>query len=314
MVKHEPSIAVVGHLVADEIIRPGGEKVSALGGISYNLATLLAVMKSGKILPVCEIGRDIEPEFNKAFGSSELVDSSGVKVVSEPNVVNRLEYDNSGNRTEWNSRIPDRLSLENIRGRPDAVLMNFISGDDLAIEDLTRFRGRFNGLIYLDYHSLALGRDDQGKRFYRKHPDWEKYVAGADIVQMNSMELATIAGKNANDAEKVGENCKMVHDTGPKICVVTLGKDGLVLSLDSGKTTYFIPSIPVPLEVDPTGCGDTFASVFLYSYLLAGNVLKAAKRANKYAAAKATFAGIDGFDSISEIADRLGPSPEPVKI
>ena len=76
----KPSIAVVGHLVDDEIIRPGGEKISALGGISYNLAALLSVMKKAKILPVCEIGQDIQAKFNKTFGENEIVDSSGVKI------------------------------------------------------------------------------------------------------------------------------------------------------------------------------------------------------------------------------------------
>lgn len=308
------SIAVVGHLVDDEIIRPGGAKISALGGISYNLAALLSIMKKAIIFPVCEIGQDIQAKFNKEFGENEIVDSSGVKILSRPNVVNRLVYDHSGNREEWNSRIPDRLSLVSLSDDIDALLLNFISGDDVGIEELSRFKERSNALIYCDYHSLALGRDDQGKRFYRKHPEWEQYLAQVDIAQMNSKELATITGNESDRAAEIAAGCMMIHRAGPKTVVVTMGRKGAVISLDNGRLKYFLPPIPISQEIDPTGCGDTFASVFLYNYLLTQDPLKSAKIAAGFAAAKATFSGIDGFNRIDDTVRDLKPGSEPIEI
>lgn len=309
-----PRIAVAGHLVADEIIYSGGERIYAPGGISYNLAGLISVMESGRVIPICEIGEDMEEQFRKYFGNRAIIDSSAVRHTSLPNVVNRLAYGENGDRQEWNSRIPERLSLEDIGDDVHAVLMNFISGDDFGMDDLARFRERYGGVVFCDYHSLALGRDDQGKRFYRKHPEWEKYLAQADIVQMNIAELATISGAEGLSFGNIIAVCAMIHGLRPDTCIITLGRNGAVLSLERGKEVYHLPPIVVPNETDPTGCGDTLAAVFLYSYLTAGNPLKAAMTANRYAAAKATFGGLDGFERMTAILAEIGPGPEPVKI
>ncbi len=310
----KPEIAVAGHLVADEIIYSGGEKISALGGIAYNLAALLSVMESGKIIPICEIGFDIEDLFEEYFGKHDIVDSSAVSKTSQPNVVNRLVYDSGSNREEWNSRIPERLSLDDIGDNVDAVLLNFISGDDFGVDELARFRERYEGVIFCDYHSLALGRDSEGKRYYRKHPEWDKYLSRADIVQMNIAELATISGVEGLSFGNIIAVCGMIHSLRPDLCIITLGRNGTVLSVDKGNEVYHLPPIMVQNEIDPTGCGDTLAAVFLYNYLLSGDPLQSAISANRYAAAKVTFGGLDDFKRINAILESIGHGAEPVKI
>ena len=106
----------------------------------------------------------------------------------------------------------------------------------------------------------------------------------------------------------------MIHGLRPDICIITLGRNGLVLSMEKGKTAYHVPPIAVHNEVDPTGCGDTFAAVFLYNYLLSSNPLQSAIFANRYAAAKVTFSGLEGFGDMNEILENIGPGAEPVKI
>lgn len=305
---------VAGHLVADEIMYAGGSRVSALGGISYNLMALLSIMKTGKIMPVCEIGLDKEDLFEEYFGKHDIVDSSAVRKTPLPNVVNRLVYSSDGNREEWNSRIPGRLSLEIISSDVDAALMNFISGDDMSVEELTEFRKRFEGIIFCDYHSLALGRDSEGKRYYRKHPDWDKYLSQADIVQMNIAELATISGVKGLSFGNIIAVCGMIHNLHPDICIITLGRNGLVLSIEKGNQVYHIPPVTVHNDIDPTGCGDTLAAVFLYNYLLSCDPLQSAMSANRYAAAKVTFGGLGGFKGMNTILESIGRGAEPVKI
>jgi adenosine kinase len=310
----EPRIAVVGHLVADEIIYAGGDKTLAPGGISYNLAALISVMDRGRIIPVCEVGSDYEETYSAYFGGNGLIDSSFIRKIDLPNVVNRLVYDGEGGREEWNSRIPERLSLADIDRGIDAALINFISGDDLSAEELSDFRNRYEGVIFCDYHSLALGRDPAGKRFYRKHPGWEKYLSAADIAQMNIAELTTLCDLSSLNFGDIMSACRAIHSLRAGMVIITLGKNGAVLSLEAGKSAYHLPSLPVDNEIDPTGCGDTFAAVFLYYYLITGNPLKSAAIANRYAAAKAAFAGIDGFRSLDSVLRSLGPEMEPVKI
>lgn len=300
--------------MADEIFYHNGEKVSAPGGISYNLATLLAIMKEGKIIPVCETGFDMVDRFEKYFGKHDIVDRSAIKETSLPNVVNRLVYDSDGSREEWNSRIPDHLSLDDIAEDVDAILINFISGDDLTVEDIRKFRERSDCPALCDYHSLALGRDGEGKRFFRKHQDWELYLAQMDIVQMNIAELATISGVEGLSFGNIIAVCGLIHNLGPEICIITLGRNGLVLSMERGNGVYHIPPVTVSDEVDPTGCGDTLAAVFLHSYLISGDPLQSAVSGNRYAAAKATFSGLDGYKEIDVIMERIGPGAEPVRI
>jgi len=278
-----PRIAVVGHLVADEIYYHDGEKISAPGGISYNLAALLSIMKEGKIIPLCETGFDMVDLFEEYFGKHEIVDKSAVRETTLPNVVNRLVYDSDGGREEWNSRIPDRLSLDDIAEGVDAVLMNFISGEDLSVEDIQKFRERSDCPLFCDYHSLALGRDGEGKRFFRKHPDWERYLAQMDIVQMNIAELATISGVEGLSFGNIIAVCSIIHNLGPEICIITLGRNGLVMSMERGSSVYHIPPVAVTDAVDPTGCGDTLAAVFLHNYLLSGDPLQSAVSGNRYA-------------------------------
>ena len=310
----EPKIAVAGHLVADEIVYSDGEKISAPGGISYNLAALLSIMKSGKIISICEIGSDKDDLYEEYFGKHDIVDSSAVRRTALPNVVNRLVYNSDGNREEWNSRVPERLSLDNIGNDVDAVLVNFISGDDFGADELIEFRDRFSGLIFCDYHSLALGRDNDGKRFFRKHPEWERYLSQADIVQMNIAEFATISGIERLSFGNIIAACSLIHGLRPDICIITLGRNGAVLSMERGKTVYHLPPIAVPNEIDPTGCGDTMAAVFLYNYLLSSDPLQSASIASRYAAAKVTFAGLNGFKRIDSILDSVGTGAAPVKI
>ncbi len=309
-----PRIAVTGHLVCDEIAFPDGGTTTALGGISYNIASLIAVMGGSRLLTVCEIGSDIKDLVFKTFGSRDVFDKSMIRITSLPNVVNRLVYDKEGNRDEWNSRRPQPLSLDGITDDIDAMLLNFISGDDVTLDELRRFRRRFGGIIYCDFHSLALGRERNGKRNYRKHPDWNKYLSCVDMVQMNIAEFATIVGQEPGGESRIAGDCRILHEAGPETVLITMGKKGALLSILSGRSAYYLPALKIPLEVDTTGCGDTMAAVMLYHYVMSGDLLQSAAKANRYAAAKATFTGLDGYERMDEILDEIAEIVEPIRL
>ncbi|MEE9554336.1 MAG: carbohydrate kinase family protein [candidate division Zixibacteria bacterium] len=307
-----PRIAVAGHLVYDEIVFPNGTATSAFGGITYNLAAMCAIMTEGRLFPVCEIGSDRREAFDKYFGNLKILDDSFVKHTDKPTVVNRLVYDRSGERKEWNSRIPGHLSLEILPDLADCALLNFISGDDFNPDDLNRFRDSFDGIIYMDYHSLSLGRSPDGSRFFRKHPQWRDYVAVADILQLNLTEISTIHNTRGSDPKSVAESCEGIHDSGPDTIIVTMGENGIVVSANSGGDRFHIPAVRIENEVDATGCGDTLAAVTLYHYLKTDDILKSLKAGSLWAAAKATFSGLDGFADIEKIASRIESNIDPI--
>lgn len=309
-----PGLAVVGHLVYDRIVFPGGGTTEALGGISYNIAALTSMMAGGRLLPVCEIGEGIRGIFLEAFGPYQVLDTSAVKYTTLPNVVNTLVYDQSGERQEWNSRKPGPLSLKDIPGDMDAVLFNFISGDDVALDELGAFRRGFGGIAYCDFHSLALGRGRGGKRFFRRHPRWNEYLSPMDVVQMNLAEFATIAGPVEKVVSEIVSRLAMIHEAGPEIIVITMGSEGFLLSVGSGENVYHMPAVEISGEVDSTGCGDALAAAMMYYYTISGDILQAAVKANLRAAAKAMFTGIEGFKEMERIISTLGPPAEPLRV
>lgn len=301
-----PAIAIAGHLVYDEIVFSDGGGSNSFGGISYNLAALCAAMKGGSLIPVCQIGSDKRKLFDQVFGYSAVLDSSLISGTDFPNVVNRLVYDRDGHRKEWNSRKPGPLSLDGIPSSMDALLMNFISGDDVTPGDLNRFRSRFAGIIYMDYHSLALGRLPDGGREYRHNPLWKEYVSSADILQLNGAELSTITGDSHREPSAVVSGCRLLHQCGPKDIIITLGKEGIIVSSDDGDKAFLVHPVKIDREVDTTGCGDTVAAVALFNYLISKDIVSSAVEASRWAAAKATFSGIEGFGEIERILNDLG--------
>jgi hypothetical protein len=301
-----PAIAVVGHLVKDEIVTTDGRAIISLGGTAYNLAALAAVQKTGIIYPLCRIGNDIDDLARELFAISPLIDPMNVSLTRRPNVVNRLVYCPDGSRKEWNSGRQTPLRLVASLHKCDAVLLNFISGRDLKLGELLSFRKRFRRLIYCDFHSLSLGYGPKRLRFPRYHPRWRDYLSAADIIQMNITELSTIARKPLTDRRAIFEACGLLHQAGPKIAVITADRDGAMISIARQERFYHVPANTKGKEIDFTGCGDTLSAIFLHSYLHSGDPVGSLEIANGYAAAKATFSGIAGFDRIDSIISEIG--------
>jgi sugar/nucleoside kinase (ribokinase family) len=307
-----PTIAVVGHLVKDEIITAGGEIKTALGGIAYNLATLGAIIKRGRILPVCRIGNDFKELANSLVGST-IFDMAMVRFMGRPNVVNRLIYKSDGSRDEWNSRRAAPLDISGLEKRADAVFLNFISGKDVKLSDLKKFRAKYRGLIYCDFHSLSLGFDKNHKRYHRRHPYWREYLSACDIVQMNILELASIYGRKLEDQKAIKEAGEMLLEAGPGVVIITAGRRGVYLLTKGSDEYYFVPPVKIGPEIDPTGCGDVLGIAFFLNFLEKGNLVQSLEIANRLAAAKATFSGLGDFARIEDIASNLGPAPKACK-
>jgi hypothetical protein len=302
-----PAIAVIGHLVKDEIVTIDGKSRISLGGTAYNLAALSAIQETGKIYPVCRIGLDIKKMTDHLFGLSIKFDLSGVCYARRPNAVHRLTYRLDGSRDEWNSGKQMPLSMDSVLDKCDAVMLNFISGNDVRLNDLFEFRKRYYGLIYCDFHSLSLGYGADHRRFLRHHRRWREYVSMADIIQMNIVELSSIVGRSLDSRKAAMKALTLLHQAGPDVAIVTAGRDGIVFSQRSEKRIYHIPAVSIGREVDATGCGDTLSASFLYHYLSSGDIIKSLETANRYAAAKATFSGIDCFGKIDKIIENIGP-------
>ncbi|MCD6163535.1 MAG: hypothetical protein J7K40_14135 [candidate division Zixibacteria bacterium] len=300
------TIAVIGHIVRDRIVNPGGQKVDALGGIAYNLTALAAmIVDAGRVIPVCNIGYDLYNQAIEFFSRFPAIDFSKAKKIPRNNKIHELRYSDTDYREEINigemPMITPRLFLS--CRKLDVALINYIGGDEFPPRHIRWLKRQFSPLIYMDYHSLALGRikiDKDGqrvKRYFRYNPHWREYVELADIVQMNHIELQSIMPETENETESIISSALKVRERGPMAVIITREeKDIVVIAGNRDKpVAHILPVKPVEKVVDPTGCGDSFAAGFISSYIYSRDILKACNKGLYLAIRKAGFSGLAGF-------------------
>ena len=300
------TIVVIGHLVWDRIRDAGGSWKESFGGTAYSLAALGSRLdETARVYPVCGIGHDLAEKARVCFGRFSALDLSLMRHLPRKNKIHQLIYRSDGCREEFNFgempiiRPPALARLPRI----DLALINYIGGDEFPPRYIRQLKRNHAPLIYLDYHSLALGKQMQGRRrakvrrYLRYNPHWKTYAANADIFQMNHYELQSIMPGIKLDTESVVRAAIKIHGLGPQVVIITREADDLVIVHGPKRRPQcdILPVMPVKKLVDPTGCGDTFAAAFIADYIWHRDVVKAARRGLELAARKAGFSGIEGF-------------------
>lgn len=298
-------IAVIGTINQDVIVFPDKKKKTSLGGIAYNICTLAALLEDkAQIFPVCNVGANRYLQFVKFFSKFSNLKLKGIKKVPQKHNTCLMYYDELQNREEYLEGKAPALDFKQLKPylKSDAILINFISGWDMSLETLKKIRKHSQSLILLDIHSLTLGIDKNNKRFLRKPKNWKDYVRCSDILQMNKTELETVLNKKLKSAD-LNLEAKQILKLGPKIFLLTLGKDGAIVAWKTSSKALVkkIPGIEIKKMVDNIGCGDVFGAGFLASYLLNKNVVKSAKVANIFAAEKCKFTGVEKIAKFSKL-------------
>ena len=280
-------IGLIGTINRDTIIRADGIQINSWGGVLYNLK-YLSSDKHFVIYPVINIGGDCVREITRILSSMPGVGIDFINVVQEHNNHCHLTYSDFSRKSEiLTGGVPP---LKYSQAKPlldsDLILVNFISGRDIRLRELERLRENYKGLIYIDLHSLILGRRKTGRgvrRYMRRPREWERYAACADILQLNSSEFELLAGRKAD--KKTVTDFYRRHMTGSQLLVITLGQKGCLLV--SGKhriRARLIESFAVRKVFDTTGCGDIFAAGFIREYLVSSDSVLAAEHGNRLAA------------------------------
>jgi len=246
-------IAIVGTINYDTIINIQGERIESFGGILYNTLALAHLSPSSwRIFPIAWIGSDRIQELKALLASFPNLNLRGIKENPEGTNENYLFYYSEVERREiLTSRVPP-LEFEQIQPFLDSelILVNFISGFDLNLKTLKKLRAQFGGILFLDLHSLGLGMDKKGRRFWKKIENWEEWVKVADIIQMNEREAKLLNQKE--DLSKFGEQILKI---GPSILLITLGEKGsFTFVAEEGKIHKFYSPSTLGEVIDPTGC------------------------------------------------------------
>ena len=273
-----------------------GTTIEEWGGSGYSLAALDAALPDEwKVVPLIKIGRDLAPRATRFLQDLSCL-APGARFLEVPGTNPRvhLVYDGEGRRCEgltggvppwtWAELGPMVLGL-------DAIYANFITGFEADLATMRALRQAFRGPIYGDIHSLALGRRDDGIRYYRPVEEALGWLTAFDIAQVNEDEMTQLGPQPLELATRALVN-------GSAAVIVTLGERGAVYvsAGESGlvKTERIAPE-GGPVTGDPTGCGDVFGATCAASLLKGMPLEEAIRAANAMARRNVSFRGATGL-------------------
>lgn len=139
-----------------------------------------------------------------------------------------------------------------------------------------------------------------------------KLLKNTEILIINKDEAIELVQNNQereidyNDINNPAFLCRVVKNMGPKIAVVTDGKNGAYL-FDGGNSVLFSPATSNKDKIDTTGAGDSFGSALTGGYILTGDL----ETALKFGIINAgnvigEFGAQNGMLKRGEIEERLG--------
>ncbi|MEE9443680.1 MAG: carbohydrate kinase family protein [candidate division Zixibacteria bacterium] len=287
-------IGIIGSINRDTIYLADDRQVSSWGGILYNIK-YLAESGVGEIVPVVNAGDDAYKDIIKILKKYPNVNLEYISRVDALNNHCFLYYHNQSHKCEILKGGVPRLNYKQISPllNCEIALVNFISGRDIALQTLEKFRGNYHGLIYMDIHSLTLGSrkvKDGFKRFLRRPSNWFRYAACADILQMNENEFEILSGRKLSRNDLIQFWLPISANT--KCLNITLRREGsLVVSGKANPKIKEISPVRVSRVYDTTGCGDAFAAGFISEYLNSKNFVKSAANGNRLAAQRCGVKG-----------------------
>ena len=306
-------VGIIGLINHDTIFMAGGRRIQDLGGILYNTTVMADLVGEGDALyPISRIGTDCYDAMRAMLDPRPAVSQRGVRVSRSGTSRNRIRYDEDMEKVEQLTNHIGPIPFEQIEPflDLDALMVNFIVGDDISLETMAAVRERATGLLYLDVHNLCLGIDAEGYRRRRAPEDWQRWIEMFDVVQMNEVEARLLAGvavagdQAADAAGRPGGLLEAEDDfiafgrsviaLGPSACVITRGPIGPVTVYRTDRETraIAIPSEPAREVVDTTGCGDAFAAGFVVEYAAKEDPVGATRLANRVASVNCTVAGL----------------------
>jgi len=301
-------IAVLGSVVQDTIYPPDGGEIKSTGGIYYTISFLANLLDPDSIIyPICNIGYDFYEEFLDIIKGFNNVKTEGLYRVNEKNNKVILKYYDKETREEIATEVVPPLSFEKVEPflGCDVLLLNFISGFELTLETQKRIKDQSKAFLYMDFHSLALGRDKNGRRFYRTLKDWQEWISSVDFLQMNEKEAESLAERDLKSLRDYEDFGRSLFSLGIKGLNLTLGSEGSLLFWleDRRIRVKKLHALALERVADVTGCGDAFAAGFICKYWESKDPLKAARYANLVAGVNCLLQGTQGIERIHQLIE-----------
>ncbi|MCA9734198.1 MAG: carbohydrate kinase family protein [Deferribacteres bacterium] len=292
-------IAFVSTFIRDEIIPLQGHPTQSIGGLYHGLAyAAFLAGEDTELYPVATVGEDFQDILLPRLGKLPRLNLEMLHFISQKNTAVRLKYISETERDEFTTAPMPPISGDRLIQLADfdAVLFNMVSGEELELETLQHFQHNANCLVYLDFHTLALARDTEGKRYPNCPENWQDWIRCVDYVQMNEKEAAILSGDDIRkDDVKAREFLQRLLGLGVRGVLITLGDKGVLAGLRQNNGANEIQFFENPKSqspvVDIIGCGDAFGAVFLLNFVKYQNFWQAIKKAMLIATFNTTFLG-----------------------
>jgi sugar/nucleoside kinase (ribokinase family) len=305
-------IAVLGTVVYDEIITHLGERRESYGGITYNIAALSSLVDSGtELVPIAQVGYDRYEDVLEHYAGYPGASTEGLRRMPDgknPHV--KLVFQSITKRTEEMKFIPPALTAEQIElaAGCDAIMVNFITGLELELDAMQRLSKRAKGHVHLDVHNKITRWLPDGTREFVSVPDWQKWLACFDSVQMNEFEVEHLLGREISGDKGYLDAAAEIAAAGPKAAMLTLGPEGSALAYGTDDGIYGCrwPAADLGEVIDTTGCGDSFSAGFLWFSLKERGMVWANAAANVVGDVNCITRGIGGLDRARDM-DALIP-------
>ena len=290
-------IGIIGIINHDTISMANGEQLEDLGGILYNTTVLADLIEdSSSLYPISLIGKDCYDAMLTILETRPVVETSGVALCPKGTSRNHIRYDTSMEKIERLTNHVGPITFKQIEPYLDldALLVNFIVGDDISLKTMRTIRKQATGLLYLDVHNLCLGINEKGLRLPRAPENWKTWMEMFDVVQMNEVEARLLAGQNLEIIDEYVAFGETILPLGPSVFIVTRGAHGsvAVYQKDGRVRSIVTPPETVSKMVDTTGCGDAFAAGVLIGYLNTTDTASAILLASKVATLNCSTAGM----------------------
>lgn len=284
---HLRRIAIMAHVVYDEIVTADGHSLRTVGGAGA-FAAVGASLAGGGCSPavVCGVGAADESELRRWLDERQ-VDSSGLYVLGELSPVTHIVYDGSGERTETPA-----FGLAHFESMgPSAAVIPWPVAE---IAGVYVFRG------------LDRGFWDPMIDFMRRVPGpalWEiaadacvpgneqlirSLTSCVDLFSINLTESRSLFSLSAID------DIIKRFAAWPVPVLLRAGADGSFIV--SATAATHVPAVAIDV-LDPTGGGNSYSGAFLARYALCGDLLDSACVA---AAAAATVIGEQGAPEVDD--------------
>ena len=276
-------LGVIGEPCIDFIHREGFDSKKHLGGILYSVVSLAVISKKpDEVYPIMNLGSDEYENVTLFLENFKNIRTDFITKCSHNTRVVNLYYksgsSDTGSKTydrEENSTEPTLpLTFEQISPAArimNGMLINMVSGVDLALDTLKSVRNEFKGYVHMDAHNIVMQTAKDGKRSRAPLNNWLQWCSNCDTLQMNEAEIAVISGEGLREYETAD---KILESNIVKSLIVTRGRQGASLYQKKIKTTRQekyseldktdVPAIENRRFKDSTGCGDVFASGFFY--------------------------------------------------